>query len=199
MCSTAFFVLFMGLTILFQLTFTFIYSIFSKKFLVSAKQRISNRSLKSKFLLFQVLYIINTTHLLIILLTQSIHSQKFYHILFYHLKKLLYQLYNIILQYTQHSNFYFTILRIKIIYLHNKIIHLYNKIIYSKEREKMSQWRGDMRPCKSCRQNKIIIFGFAIHSIIAIFVMVLQQYCKSFQLYHASCNQLLAFFFFFWC
>ena len=32
-----FFVLFMGLIVLFQLTFTFIYSTFSKKFSVSAK------------------------------------------------------------------------------------------------------------------------------------------------------------------
>ena len=52
---------------------------------------------------------------------KSIHICKFYLILFYHLKTLLYQLYNIILQYTQHPNFYFPILLIKIIYLYNKI------------------------------------------------------------------------------
>ena len=52
---------------------------------------------------------------------QSIHIRKSYPILFYHLKNLLYQLYNTILQYTQHLNFYFSILLIKIIYLHNKI------------------------------------------------------------------------------
>ena len=46
---------------------------------------------------------------------------KFYSILFYHLKKLLYQLYHIILQYTQHLIFYFPIQYFKIIYLHNKI------------------------------------------------------------------------------
>ena len=42
-------------------------------------------------------------------------------ILFYHLKKLLYQLYHIILQHTQHPIFYFPIQYIKIIYLYNKI------------------------------------------------------------------------------
>ena len=44
-------------------------------------------------------------------------------------KKLLYQLHNTILQYIQHPNFYFPILLIKIIFLHNKII--YSKIISS--------------------------------------------------------------------
>ena len=38
-------------------------------------------------------------------------------------QKLLYQLYHIILQYSQHSNFYFTIQHIKIIFLFNKIIY----------------------------------------------------------------------------
>ena len=37
MSPVHFLVLFMGLTILFQLTFTFIYNTFSKKFLISAK------------------------------------------------------------------------------------------------------------------------------------------------------------------
>ena len=37
MTSLYFLVLFMGLTVLFQLTFTFIYNIFSNKFSVSAK------------------------------------------------------------------------------------------------------------------------------------------------------------------
>ena len=46
----------------------------------------------------------------------SIRIRKCYPILFYHLKKLLYQLYNTILQYTQHRNFYFLILLNKIIY-----------------------------------------------------------------------------------
>ena len=46
---------------------------------------------------------------------------KFYSILFYHQKKLLYQLYHIILQHTQHPIFYFPIQYIKIIYLYNKI------------------------------------------------------------------------------
>ena len=53
-------------------------------------------------------------------------------ILFYHLKKLLYQLHNTILQFIQHSNFYFFILLIKIIFLLIKIIFLHNKIIYPK-------------------------------------------------------------------
>ena len=53
--------------------------------------------------------------------TWSIHIWKCHPILFYHLKKLLYQLYHIILQYTQHLIFYFPIQYIKIIYLHNKI------------------------------------------------------------------------------
>ena len=50
--------------------------------------------------------------------------------LFYYPKKLFYQLYYIILQYTQHLNFYFPILFIKIIFLHNKI-HFIIKIIFS--------------------------------------------------------------------
>ena len=37
MSSTSFLVLFMGLTLLFQLIFTFIYNTFSKKFLILAK------------------------------------------------------------------------------------------------------------------------------------------------------------------
>ena len=52
--------------------------------------------------------------------TKSIHIPKLYHILFYYLKKLLYQLYYTILQYSQHP-FYFLIQYIKIIYLYNKI------------------------------------------------------------------------------
>ena len=56
-------------------------------------------------------------------LHKSIHISKFYLIIFYHLKKLFYQLYHTILQYSQHSNFYFTIQHIKIIFLHNKIIY----------------------------------------------------------------------------
>ena len=47
----------------------------------------------------------------------SIHIHNFHLILFYHLKKLFYQLYYIILQHNQHSNFYFPILLIKIIYI----------------------------------------------------------------------------------
>ena len=46
----------------------------------------------------------------------------------YHLKKLFCQLYNIILQYIQHPNFYFPILLIKIIY--PKIIIIYNTTHY---------------------------------------------------------------------
>ena len=49
------------------------------------------------------------------------HIRKFYPILFYHPEKPLYQLYNTVLQYSQHLNFYFPILLIKIIYLHNKL------------------------------------------------------------------------------
>ena len=51
--------------------------------------------------------------------------------LFNHLIKLLYQLNNTILQYIQHPNFYFPILLIKIIFLHNKIIYLKIIIIYN--------------------------------------------------------------------
>ena len=47
---------------------------------------------------------------------KSIRIRKCYSILFYHLKKLLYQLYHTILQHSQHSNFYFPILLIKKIY-----------------------------------------------------------------------------------
>ena len=52
-----------------------------------------------------------------ILLSKSIHNEKCHHILFYHPKKLLYQLYHTILQYTQHP----------ISYLH----HLFSKILIS--------------------------------------------------------------------
>ena len=58
---------------------------------------------------------------------KSICIRKLYPIIFYHFKKLLYQLCHIILQYSQHLNFYFTTQYIKIIFLHNKII--YPKII----------------------------------------------------------------------
>ena len=54
---------------------------------------------------------------------ESIRIQYLHKIIFYHLKKLLYYLYHIILQHTQHPNFYFPILLIKIIYLPNKIIY----------------------------------------------------------------------------
>ena len=60
------------------------------------------------------------------LVFKSIHNWKCHLILVYHFKKLFYQLYHTILQHTQHSNFYFPILLVKIIY----IIHL-NNIIYS--------------------------------------------------------------------
>ena len=53
----------------------------------------------------------------------SIYIPKFYYILFYHLKKVFYQLYYTILQYSHHPNFYFTIQHIKIIFLPNKIIY----------------------------------------------------------------------------
>ena len=43
----------------------------------------------------------------------------------------LYQLYHTILQYIQHLNFYFLILLIKIIFLHNKIIYPKITIIYN--------------------------------------------------------------------
>ena len=64
--------------------------------------------------------------------SKSIHIQISYLILFYHPKKLFYQLYHTILQYTQHPNFYFSILLIKIIFLHNKIIYPTITIIYNK-------------------------------------------------------------------
>ena len=77
------------------------------------------------------------------------------------------------------SEFYFTILHIKIIYL-------YNKIIYSKEREKMRQQRDE---ADFCRYNKIIIFGFKIllqyHRKFAIAVL---------QIFLALAYQLLTFF-----
>ena len=46
-------------------------------------------------------------------------------------QNLLYQLYHTILQHSQHPNFYFPILLIKIIFLHNKIIYLKITIIYN--------------------------------------------------------------------
>ena len=59
----------------------------------------------------------------ILILPQRIGISLFYYILFYHLKKLLYQLYYTILQYFLYLNFYFTIQHIKIIFLYNKIIY----------------------------------------------------------------------------
>ena len=53
----------------------------------------------------------------------SIHISKFYHILFYHFKKLFYQLHHTILQYFKYHNFYFIIQHIKIVFLHSKIIY----------------------------------------------------------------------------
>ena len=52
---------------------------------------------------------------------KSIPIRIFYPMLFYHPKKPHYQLYNTILLYSQHLNFYFSILLIKIIFLSNKI------------------------------------------------------------------------------
>ena len=68
------------------------------------------------------------------LICQSICILLFYHILFYHIKKSLYQLYHTILQYSQHPNFYFTIQHIKIIFLHDKTI--YPKIQIKTETQK---------------------------------------------------------------
>ena len=56
-------------------------------------------------------------------ITESIHISKFYLIIFYHSKKILYQLYHTILQYSQHPYFYFTIQHIRITFPHNKIIY----------------------------------------------------------------------------
>ena len=72
----------------------------------------------------------NTKFLIYFMATKSIHNRFSYLILFYHPKKLFYQLYHTILQYTQYPNFYFPILLIKIIFLHNKI-HFIIKIIFS--------------------------------------------------------------------
>ena len=63
------------------------------------------------------------TNLKMLNFRKSNRIKKFYFILFYHFKKSLYQLYKTILQYIQHPNFYFPILLIKIIFLHNKIIY----------------------------------------------------------------------------
>ena len=78
---------------------------------------------------------------------KSIHISKFYLIIFYHLKKLFYQLYHTILQYSQHFNFYFTIQHIKIIFLHNKIIYPKTQIktetqnpVWEREREELIKW-----------------------------------------------------------
>ena len=46
-------------------------------------------------------------------------------------QNLLYHLYHTILQHSQYPNFYFPILLIKIIFLHNKIIYLTITIIYN--------------------------------------------------------------------
>ena len=79
--------------------------------------------------------------------TESIHIPKFYLILFYHSKKLLYQLYHTILQYSQHLNFYFTIQHIRITFLHNKII--YPKTQIKTKAQKPRE-----------RENKILVFFF---------------------------------------
>ena len=71
------------------------------------------------------------TNLKVLNLRKSNRIMKFYFILFYHFKKSLCQLYKIILQYIQHPNFYFPILLIKIIFLHNKIIYPKITIIYN--------------------------------------------------------------------
>ena len=62
---------------------------------------------------------------------KSIPIRKCYLIPFYYLKKLFYQLHNIILQSIQYNNFYFSILFIEIIYLSNKIIYLKTISIFS--------------------------------------------------------------------
>ena len=73
--------------------------------------------------------------------SQSIHISKFYHILFYHPKKLIYQLYHTILQYSQYLNFYFTIQHNKIIYLktqnpvRERGIDKVNKILVLKKKQ----------------------------------------------------------------
>ena len=61
------------------------------------------------FFFFQYIVIENTKkyQLNYKLKSKSIPIPKSYHILFYYLKKLLYQLYHTILQYSQHPNFYF--------------------------------------------------------------------------------------------
>ena len=96
--------------------------------------------------------------------TESIHIPKFYLILFYHSKKLLYQLYYTILQYSQHLNFYFTIQHIRITFLHNKII--YPKTQIKTKAQKPRE-----------RENKILVFFFLELSYIAI--LPLELHCST--------------------
>ena len=53
----------------------------------------------------------------------SIHTPKCHHILLYHNKKNILSIIQFYFTILQHSNFYFTIQHIKIIFLHNKIIY----------------------------------------------------------------------------
>ena len=57
---------------------------------------------------------------------KSIHNRKCHHILFYHLKKLLYQLYYIILQYTQHPKTLLFYHFIKILFFNLSLLFLSN-------------------------------------------------------------------------
>ena len=78
----------------------------------------------------------------------SAHISKFYLILFYHFKKLFYQLYYTILQYFKYHNFYFIIQYIKIVFLHSKII--YHKTQIKTKIQNLVRERGIDKVNKGC-------------------------------------------------
>ena len=70
---------------------------------------------------------------------KSIHNRKCHHILFYHLKKLLYQLYYIILQYTQHPKTLLFYHFIKILFFNLSLLFLSNSHFFF-QIQQLFQW-----------------------------------------------------------
>ena len=114
------------------------YSNLVAKYLSHVKNKLTNSRLKyptSRKVLFGTERLLGKTWVRLwfgngkrIYLEHSHQQSTNYSILPY--QNLLYHLYHTILQHSQHPNFYFPILLIKIIFLHNKI-HFIIKIIFS--------------------------------------------------------------------
>ena len=115
------------------------YSNLAAKYLSHAKNKLTNSHLKyptSRKVLFGTERLLGKTWVRLwfgngkrIYLEHSHQQSTNYSILPY--QNLLYHLYHTILQHSQHPNFYFPILLIKIIFLHNKIIYPKITIIYN--------------------------------------------------------------------